>query len=107
VFSPIPYINHCFASLYVGPNDITSLTQIRLVRGITLAQITLTYRLDGVSQEFNEAFSLEFNLTQDNRNFFPDSNVTIEKFNGTIIDRDSELRVKRLSVMQLIYIIVS
>jgi hypothetical protein len=83
-------------------NDITTFTQLRLVRAIPLAQLTLTYRLDGVSQEFNETFSLRFNFTSDNRIFFPDSNVTIEIFVGIIIDRDRELRVEHSSVIQLV-----
>jgi hypothetical protein len=75
-------------------NDITSSTQIRPIRNIPLLQITLTYRLDGISQEFNETFSIEFDLTPGNSNFFPErsvfSDVTIEQFNGIIIDQDSE-----------------
>jgi hypothetical protein len=91
------------ASFCAGANDIISSAQIRPVRAIPLSQITLTYRLDGVSQEFNGTFSIEFNLTPDNRAFFPAGlNVTIGIFSGTIIDRDSELRDKHLPVMQLI-----
>jgi hypothetical protein len=77
-------------------DDINSSTQIRPDHTFPLAQITLTYRLDGVSQEFNETFSIEFDLTPNNHSFFPDrsvfSSVAIEQFNGIIIDRDSELR---------------
>jgi hypothetical protein len=81
-------------------NDIISFTQIRLIRNIPLARITLTYRLDGVSQEFNETFSMEFNFTPDNRHFFHDSsNVTIGRFHGEITDQDSESRDKFLSVI--------
>jgi hypothetical protein len=95
VFPPTPYIYYDLCvSLYVGANDITLFTRIRPTRNFPLAQMTLTYRLDRVSQEFNEIFSLGFDLTSDNRAFFQDgSNVAIEQFNGTIMDRDSELRV--------------
>jgi hypothetical protein len=95
VFPSIPHIYYDLCTSFsVGASDITSSAQIRPVHAIPLSQITLTYRLDGVSQEFNETFSIEFSLTPDNRAFFPDrsmfSDVTIEQFNGIIIDRDSE-----------------
>jgi hypothetical protein len=79
-------------NLCVGPGDVTTSAQIRPVRAIPLSRITLTYRLDGLSQELNETFSLEVALDVDNRAFFPNSDVTISCFNGTIIDQDSELR---------------
>jgi hypothetical protein len=101
VFPSTPHI--CYdlcTSFSVGASDITSSAQIRPVHAIPLSQITLTYRLDGVSQEFNETFSMEFNFTPDNRHFFHDSsNVTIGRFHGEITDQDSESRDKFLSVI--------
>jgi hypothetical protein len=56
--------------------------------------ITLTYILDGVSQELDETFSIEYDLDVNNSNFFPHSSespdITIGHLNGTIIDQDSE-----------------
>jgi hypothetical protein len=83
--------------IIIGPTDVTTFAQIRTVRNIPLSQITLNYRLDGVSQELNETFSIELgNLDVSDSNFFPDSSdVTIGHLNGTIIDQDSEF-YKRL-----------
>jgi hypothetical protein len=80
--------------MYVGVNDITASPQIRLLRVIPLSAISFTYRLDGVAQESNETFSIEYELNANNRDFFPDdsvfSDITIGHLNGTIIDIDSE-----------------
>jgi hypothetical protein len=54
----------------------------------------LRFKLDGVAQESNETFSIEYELDANNRIFFPDnsvsSDITIGRLNGTIIDKDSE-----------------
>jgi hypothetical protein len=82
--------------LCIGPNDVTAFTQVRLVRVIPLVSVSLTFRLDGISQENNETFSLEYDIDLDDRDFFPErsvfSDVTIKQFDGIIIDQDSELR---------------
>jgi hypothetical protein len=80
--------------MYVGVNDITVSPQIRLLRVTPLSTISLMYRLDGVAQESNETFSIQYELDANNRDFFPDnsvfSDITICHLNGTIIDKDSE-----------------
>jgi hypothetical protein len=80
----------------IGPNDVTTSPFIRPLRAIPLSFISLTYRLDGLSQEFNETFLLELDLDVDDSNFFPDSSefsdITIGRLNGTIIDQDGELK---------------
>jgi hypothetical protein len=82
--------------LCIGPGDVTAFTQVRLVRVIPLVSVSLTFRLDGISQELNETFSLEYILNITDPRFFPErsvfSDVTIEQFDGIIIDQDGELR---------------
>ena len=87
--------NHIIVSRCAGPSDITAFTQIRPVRPLPLSQISLTFRLDGVAQEFNETFSIEFeNFNADNSSFFPlpsqFPDITIGHLNGTIVDQDRE-----------------
>ena len=81
--------------MYAGRSDFTASTQIRPIRLIPISRITITYRLDGVSQELNETFSIEFgNLDVNNSDLFPHPSefpdIMIGHLNGTIIDRDSE-----------------
>jgi hypothetical protein len=82
--------------LCIGPNDVTAFTQVRLVRVIPLVTVSLIFRLDGISQELNETFSLEYILDLNDRDYFPErsvfSDVTIEQFDGIIIDQEGELR---------------
>jgi hypothetical protein len=91
---------------FIGANDVTTFLQIRTIQAVPLSTIAITYRIDGVSQELNETFSIECDLDANNSNFFPDSSenpdITIGHLNGTIIDQDSEY-IKIIFVSTLYY----
>ena len=63
--------------------------QPRATEPIRSFQITLT--VDGISQEFNETFSIEFSFDLSDSFLFPDEvPATVNSLQGTIIDQDSK-----------------
>ena len=81
---------HCLYLL--GPGDISAspLIQPRANQPIRTFQITFT--VDGISQEFNETFSIELGFDINDFFLFPIGvTPTVNELTGTIIDQDSEL----------------
>ena len=82
----------CLYLFCLGARDVSASPRVqpRATGPLQSFQITLT--VDGISQEFNETFSMEltgFDLT--NFFLFPDeAPVTVNSLQGTIIDQDSE-----------------
>ena len=71
-------------------NDVQASSHIRPHPTEPLQEIKITIRLDGISQEFNETFSIEF--AHIDFLFAVGGPVTAHSLNGTIIDQDSEFR---------------
>ena len=85
-----PYILCTPTLLGAGDVTISPRVQPRATEPLQPFQITLT--VDGVSQEFNETFSIEFpGLDFDDIFLFPsEAPVTISRLEGTIVDQDSK-----------------
>ena len=71
-----------------GASDVTASRQLTALPISPLGTASITLQVDGVSQECNETFSIEFtglDLT-DTFLFPPGVPVTVNHLNGTIID---------------------
>ena len=78
-------------NLCLGARDVSASPRVQphATEPIQRFQITLT--VDGISQEFNETFSIEFTGFDLNDIFlFPDALVTVNSLEGTIVDQDSK-----------------
>ena len=76
----------------IGPGDVTASPRVqpRATEPLRPFQITLT--VDGISQEFNETFSIEFTgFELDDQFLFPlGETPTLNTLTGTIFDQDGE-----------------
>lgn len=84
-----------FPPYSLDKNDVRLNTQIQPRPSNPLQTIEITFVVDGISQEFNETFSIKFaSLDLTDASLFPNgAPVTLQNFSGTIIDQDSKLMI--------------
>ena len=83
---------HCLYFFCPGTRDVFASPRVQPRATEPIRSFQITLRVDGISQEFNETFSVEFTDFDLNDFFlFPDeAPVTVNSLQGTIIDQDSK-----------------
>ena len=70
-------------------NDVTASNYIRPSQSRPLQTCAIGLKLDGISQEYNETFSIKF-VGLNYVSFAPEAPVTIDYLNGMVVDQDSK-----------------
>lgn len=88
----LPLVPPFYLHICAGDGDVAlTSTRIRVLPNIPLSPVTFTLRVDSISQEMNETFSISFfSLPLSDAGLFPIPPTNIGRLDGTIIDADGK-----------------